>query len=305
MTPAPAALEAALTHELGLVLGWGALVLFTGVCVLLGLSVRRGAKAPPRTARWVIGGGVVLPVVVLSVLLTYSTARTAALERAAAAPALVVSLTGHLWWWEVRYRDPATGRDVALANEIRVPVGRTTRLGLASADVIHSVWVPALGGKRDLVPGRTTHLSITPTAPGEHRGACAEFCGPQHAKMALHVVAMPAAEFDAWLAEQARPAAADGTDATIEAGRQAFAAHGCANCHAVRGTFEPPPRGPDLTHVASRLALGAGTLPNGPGAAKRWLVGVQELKPGARMPSYAHLDGATLDALSAYLESLR
>ena len=305
MTPAPAGQEAALLHELGLVLGWGALAVFTFVSVVLALSLRRRAKAAPRTARWVVGGGIALPVVLLSALLVYSTWRTADLERAAAAPALVVSLTGHLWWWEVRYRDPATGRDIALANEIRVPVGRTTRLGLASADVIHSLWVPALGGKRDLVPGRTTHLSITPTRTGVHRGACAEFCGPQHAKMALHVVAMPADAFDAWLAAQARPAPAAGPSALVDTGRQAFAAQGCAACHAVRGTFEPPPRGPDLTHVATRVSLGAGTLPNGPGASKRWLVGVQQLKPGARMPSYAHLDVATLDALAAYLESLK
>jgi cytochrome c oxidase subunit 2 len=254
-----------------------------------------------------------LPVVVLNALLLYGTVRTAGLERPLAQPPLVVTVTGRLWWWEVRYRDPAGGPDVVLANELRLPVGRSTQLGLTADELIHSLWVPELGGKRDLVPGRVNHLVFTPQRAGVFRGQCAEYCGLQHAKMALHVVALPAAEFEQWLARQARPAVPapasppqpQADAARVAHGREAFVAHGCAACHSVRGHAEGAPRGPDLTHVADRLYLGAGALANEAGAFKRWLVGVQELKPGARMPAYAHLDAATLDALAAYLEQLK
>jgi cytochrome c oxidase subunit 2 len=300
---APASTQAAALHEVTLVLIAGAAVLFAGTMVLLALALWRGRRRPVAAGWWVLGGGIVLPVVVLSAALLYSTARTAGLERTLAQPPLVVSVTGRLWWWEVRYRDPAGGGDIVLANELRLPVGRATQVALLSDDVIHSFWVPELGGKRDLVPGRVNHLVITPERPGTFRGQCAEYCGDQHARMALQVIGLEPAEFERWLAAQARPAAAADTD--IDPGRRAFVEHGCAACHTVRGAHDGGRLGPDLTHVASRATLGAGVLRNEPGAAKRWLIGVQELKPGARMPSYAHLDAATLDALAAYLEGLR
>lgn len=261
----------------------------------------RGQGVPTRV--WVWGGGVAFPVVVLTALLFYGTARTAGLDAGVANPDLVVSVTGRLWWWELRYRDPASGRQVTTANELRIPVGRTVQLGLQSNDVVHSFWVPELGGKMDLVPGRINRLTITATRAGTLRGQCAEFCGEQHARMALHVVAMPAAAFDAWLAGQAAPAPS-ATDAA-QAGERAFAEHGCAVCHATEATATEPARGPNLAHVSSRSHLGAGVLANDAGAYRRWLVGVQQLKPGAQMPSYAHLPPDALDALAAYLESLR
>jgi cytochrome c oxidase subunit II len=300
---APAGVEAAALHELTLVLLVGAASVFVGVMLLLALALRRGGKPPVPTALWVLGGGIAFPVVLLSALLLYSTLRVAGLERTMVDPPLVVTVVGRQWWWEVRYRDPA-GVEVVLANELRLPAGRPAQIALASADVIHSLWVPELGGKRDLVPGRTNHLVVTPLRAGVFRGECAEFCGAQHAKMALPVVVMPASEFAGWLAAQAQPAVA-ATAERVHAGAQAFRTHGCAACHTVRGVNGPLDRGPDLTHVASRLMLGAGALPNEPGAAKRWLVGVQALKPGARMPSYAHLDATALDALADYLEHLR
>lgn len=324
----PAGLEALAVAEVS----WVLIALVTAVFVLtLGLLARalwgRGRR-PVSTAAWVLGGGVAFPVVVLTGLLLYGTWRTAGLDRTLAAPDLVVNVTGHLWWWDVRVHDPRSGRQAVLANELRVPVGRSTQIALQSADVIHSFWVPEMGGKRDLVPGRVNHLVVTPTRPGVYRGQCAEYCGLQHAKMALHVVAMPAAEFDAWLASQVGgagdgPAAGAGRGAPSDPsprqarGRERFVALGCANCHAARGVplghahgrrdaragaGGGRPRGPDLTHVATRPTLGAGALPNGPGAVRRWLVELQTLKPGARMPSYAHLDTDTLDALAAYLE---
>jgi cytochrome c oxidase subunit II len=300
---APAGTQAAALHEVTLVLITGAALIFAATLALLALALWRRNRPPVSATWWVVGGGIVFPVVVLSATLLYSTARTAGLERTLADPPLVVSVTGRLWWWEVRLRDPASGRDIVLANELRVPVGRATQVALHSDDVIHSFWVPQLGGKRDLVPGRVNHLVITPERSGVFRGQCAEYCGEQHARMALYVVALPPAEFERWVAAQALPSTPP--DATLERGRRAFAEHGCAACHTVRGAFEGGGRGPDLTHVASRATLGAGVLRNEPGAAKRWLIGVQDLKPGARMPSYAHLDAATLDALAAYLERLR
>jgi cytochrome c oxidase subunit 2 len=302
---APSSAEAAALYEVSVVLFVGAALVFAGTMALLAWSLRRGTRREVPPAWWVVGGGIVLPVVLLSALLLYSTVRTAGLERTLDNPPLVVSVTGRLWWWDVHYRDAATGRQVRLANEVRVPVGRPTQVALASADVIHSFWAPELGGKRDLVPGRLNHLVITPDKPGVYRGQCAEYCGEQHAKMALYVVALPPDDFDRWLAQQALQAAAAGGSARVDAGRRAFLDTGCAACHHVRGISKEVDRGPDLTHVASRLSLGAGALPNGPGAMKRWLVGVQDIKPGARMPSYAHLDPATLDAMTAYLEQLK
>jgi cytochrome c oxidase subunit 2 len=156
----------------------------------------------------------------------------------------------------------------------------------------------------DTVPGRVNKLVVTAREPGVYRGACAEFCGTQHARMALHVVVQAPDEFDRWLAHQLQPAAAV-EGAVLQRGRRAFFDHGCASCHTVRGVAEGARLGPDLTHVGSRLALGSGVLPNQPGAMAQWLAGVQVLKPGARMPSFEHLDAATLEALSAYLEQLR
>lgn len=315
---APASEQGLVLGEVAWVLVIGAAVVFAITMGLLALSLKKRRLAVP-VAWWVIGGGMVFPVVVLSALLVYSTARTAGLDRPPTADPLVISVTGHLWWWEMRYRDPATGRPIALANELRVPLGRPVQLGLSSADVIHSVWVPALGGKMDTVPGRVNRLVFTPHKVGTYRGVCAEYCGQQHARMALHVVVMPPDEFDVWLAAQARPAreASAATDPTLSAllrrGRQAFADQGCAACHTIRGHHDPapdavpgatPPLGPDLTHLASRLTLGAGVLPMQPGAIAHWLTDIQMLKPGARMPSMQHLDADTLRALSTYLEHL-
>jgi cytochrome c oxidase subunit 2 len=295
--------QAAVLTEVAWVLIAGASTIFVLTMLLLGLGLRRHKRSVP-TGWWVVGGGIAFPVVVLSALLLYSTLRTAGLDRPPADP-LVVGVTAHMWWWEIRYRDPASGREVRSANELRLPAGRPVQLGLASEDVIHSVWVPALGGKMDTVPGRINRLVITAREPGVYRGACAEFCGEQHARMALHVVVLRADEFDRWLAAQAQPAAPAAGDTLAARGASAFVAQGCAGCHTVRGLTEGAALGPDLTHVGSRLWLGAGVLRNERGAGARWIASVQALKPNARMPSFAHLDAATLEALGAYMEHLK
>jgi cytochrome c oxidase subunit 2 len=298
-----ASAAAGVIAEVGWVLIAGAALVFAGVMALLVLALRRG-PAPVNHLRWLVGGGVVFPVVVLSVLLAYATLRSAQLFATPREPALVIAVEARMWWWQVRYRDPASGADVALANEIRVPVGRPVVLGLTSEDVIHSFWVPALAGKVDMVPGRVHQLRLQAQREGVFRGQCAEFCGTQHARMALQVVAMAPAQFDAWLAAQARPAAAP-ADAMALRGREVFLAQRCDACHSVRGIAEGAQLGPDLTHVASRLQLGAGTLPNGPEPLAAWVAQVQRLKPGARMPSYERLDAASAQALAGFLAQLQ
>ena len=210
--------------------------------------------------RWIVGGGLVFPGVVLAALLAHTAARTVALDDALPGAEPVISVTAHSWWWQVRYRTPA-GSDVVLANEVHVPAGRPVTLGLASADVIHSFWVPQLAGKIDMVPGRVHRLRLQADRPGVYRGQCAEFCGAQHARMALLVVAHEPADYERWLAAQARPAAVP-ADAQAERGRAVFEAQRCSACHTVRG-------------VATGLAL-APTSPtsaaaaNWPPARGRW-----------------------------------
>jgi cytochrome c oxidase subunit 2 len=170
--------------------------------------------------------------------------------------------------------------------------------------VIHSFWVPSLHGKMDLIPGHVNRLTFTPREPGTMRGQCAEFCGAQHAWMAFHVVALEPAAFDEWLDRQRRPAAEPATP-WLAAGRDAFVTYGCGSCHRVHGLEEADgDLGPDLTHVGSRTSLAAGRLGNTVGALGGWIASAQHLKPGSFMPSFEHLDGPTLRALSAWMESL-
>ena len=287
--------------------GWvliaGCFAVFAFVLVLLALACRRPAR-PVRARLWILGGGLFFPGVVLAALYAWTMGMTPAWKPVPPPGALVVGVTGFLWWWDVRYRDPATGAEIRSANEIRIPAGRPVYLALASGDAIHSFWVPELAGKVDMVPGRMQHLLLSADRPGTFRGQCAEFCGEQHARMALHVVALPPAEFEAWLAAQARPAVPPAT-ARTEAGRAAFLANRCDACHTVRGVADQGRLGPDLTHVGSRLHLAAGTLPNTPEGRRAWIAAVQEHKSGARMPSYGRLQGEQLEAIAEWLGALR
>jgi cytochrome c oxidase subunit II len=281
----------------------GALAIFTAMMVLLAVSLRR-RPGPVRTGWWIVGGGLVFPGAVLAALFAWTLPMTPAWKPVPPPGALVISVTGYLWWWEVRYRDPATGQDIRTANEIRIPFGRPVYLALDSADVIHSFWVPQLAGKMDMVPGRLQHLLLSAERRGIYRGQCAEFCGEQHARMALHVVAVSQAEFDDWLARQAQPAVAASTPRQ-EAGRQAFLDNRCDACHEVRGVTKPTRLGPDLTHLGGRMHLAAGTLPNTPQGRREWIAHVQRVKAGARMPSYERLQGAELEAIVDWLGGLR
>lgn len=279
--------------------------LVAAVLVLVAALLVRGLRRPHpvREGLWVLGGGLVFPLTVLALLYAYGSVRTVALLKPAADDAQLVTIVAHSWWWEMRYRAP-DGTIVVSANELRLPAGRPVRLALTASDVIHSFWVPQLGGKVDMTPGRITHLALTARRPGIFYGQCAEFCGAMHARMALQAVVMAPRDFDAWLAAEARDAAASMSSRAL-AGAALFARSGCAACHTVRGVSTAITLAPDLTHVAARRTLGAGTLANAPGAMQAWLTDVQRLKPGAAMPSFAHLPADDLAALAAYLESLR
>jgi cytochrome c oxidase subunit 2 len=252
-------------------------------------------------SRFVIVGGVVLPLVVLMPLFVYAVVLLRWLAAPQTAPAVEIEVVGHQYWWTVRY----PGYQFDTANEIHLPVGQPVRLSLTSTDVIHSFWVPRLMGKQDMLPGRQIESWIQADQPGQYWGQCAELCGLQHAKMAFVVVAEPSDEFEAWVEHQRRPAAAP-ADLQTQRGAQVFARQGCIACHAVRYGNTPTGGeiGPDLTHVGSRLTLGAGVLENNRGNLGGWIANPQALKPGNNMPAVA-LSADDLLAVIAYLESLK
>lgn len=271
--------------------------------VLLALALALGGGKAKRwmgTHRLVLGAGFVLPVVVLSAALIYGLTTTARLSDPPQPGDLRIRVSGEMWWWRVTYLD-GDRAVFETANEIRIPVSQPVAVELSSADVIHSFWVPQLAAKLDMIPGRTNVLRLQADQAGVYRGQCTEFCGAAHALMAFEIVAVDRASFDAWRASQALPAPLSG-DAR---GRELFDAVGCGACHEVHGTDANGRMGPSLTHFGSRRTLGAGILPNDRATLRRWIENADELKPGARMPSYERLSDADLDALTSYVASLR
>ena len=251
----------------------------------------------------IIGGGAVIPTVVLAGLLIYGLALTPDLLAPAPEGSLKVAVTGEQWWWRVRYLPPG-GEPVELANEIRLPVGERVEFSLQSPDVIHSFWIPALGGKIDMIPGRVNRLTLEPTRTGVFRGACAEYCGTSHALMSFSVVVLEKEDFTRWLAHQAGPAQEPAAPQAAH-GRELFHANGCGACHAIRGTAADGAVGPDLTHVGGRVSLGAGILPNEPEGFVGWIARTEEVKPGVHMPAFGMLPPEDLRALAVYLEGLQ
>jgi len=244
----------------------------------------------------------VLTTLILVGLLIASVGTGRALTSEFGKEALEVDVTGHQFWWEVTYPNDTPALQVATANEIHVPVGKTVRVKLQATDVIHSFWVPRLHGKTDLIPGRTTWMWLRADRPGVYVGQCAEFCGYQHAHMAFLVVAEESGRFAAWLGNQRAPASIPTTPAQTR-GQEVFLHNPCVMCHNIRGTIAGGAQAPDLTHVGSRLTLAAGTLPNRLGHLAGWVMDAQGIKPGSNMPTN-RLSGADLQALLAYLRSL-
>ena len=250
-----------------------------------------------------VGGAVALTVLILIGLLSASIWTQRKVESLHASSAVSIEITGHQWWWEIQYEDAVPNRQVVTANELHIPVNRPVVLKVTSRDVIHSFWVPNLQGKRDLIPGYTTALWLQADRPGVFRGQCAEFCGMQHAHMALDVVAEPDSDFQGWLAEMRQPAR-DPPDSTARKGRDVFMQARCAGCHTIRGSDAAGQIAPDLTHIGTRSTLGAGTLPNTPEHLAEWIRDPQRVKPGNQMPPHP-LDAEDLQALVMYLETLR
>jgi len=282
-------------------------MLFGGATLIFVLVLALAALAILRPPRWlsrrstVVVGGVVFQLAVLGALLVDTLLGSPHLFASTTRPALVVEVVGEQWWWRVAYLDDRGERDFVTANEIRVPVGAAVELRLRSADVLHSFWVPPLAGKLDMIPGRTNRLVIVAGREGSWRGQCAEYCGTAHAKMALHVTALPAPAFGRW--RDAQRADAHVAGESHAQGRALFEAN-CAVCHTVRGTAAAGERGPDLTHVASRLSIGAGILPNDASSLQGWIASNQRIKPGNLMPEFRHFTQEELRAVTAYLAGL-
>ena len=222
---------------------------------------------------------------------------------AAAHEKLSITVTANQWWWDVQYNAADNSKMVRTANEIHLPVGVPVHIYLKSNDVIHSFWVPSLAGKQDLIPGRENDISITPRKVGIYRGQCAEFCGTQHAHMALTVDVEPYDQFVGWWQQQLRPAFAP-TSPQALAGYQYVTTHECSLCHTISGTPAASRFGPDLTHVASRRSIAAGTLPMSKGNLYGWVEDPQSVKPGNKMPTVG-LEPTELHAVVAYLETLK
>jgi cytochrome c oxidase subunit 2 len=239
----------------------------------------------------------------LSVLIVASFFVERDLASARARETLIVRVTGHQWWWRIEYRDPSSGTWIETANELHLPAGRTARIELGSADVIHSFWVPNVAGKIDVIPGRANSVDVTPRRTGWFRGQCAEFCGLQHAHMAFDVKVESPAEFATWLTAQKRGAFAPG-DAVLARGMHVVVGGQCAMCHVIRGTTANGRAGPDLTHIGSRRSIAAGTLSISRGALQGWIAQPQAIKPGTMMPPVS-LAPADADAAARYLESLK
>jgi cytochrome c oxidase subunit 2 len=302
----PAGPQAAVIHGLWELMLWTAIAVFVVTMLAVALALVRPPTRPDRDAGQTTARAVSLAmaatVLVLSVLLVKSvlTGR----DVGTTAPGeTIITVTGHQWWWEVEYWDRVPSRRTVTANEIHIPVGRPVVFNLTSRDVIHSFWAPSLQGKRDLIPGHRTTMGLQADQVGQFRSQCAEFCGMQHAHMALTITVEPIADLERWLDSRRQPAR-EPNDAAQRHGQQVFMSTRCAACHRIAGTPALGQVAPDLTHIASRPTLGAGTLPNTREHLAQWIRDPQAVKPGNQMPA-TDLPPEDLDALVSYLESLR
>jgi cytochrome c oxidase subunit II len=278
--------------------------------LLFGLIRRRTLREQPlefheafegRAASVVFVAGVATTIAVLALsVVSYGAQRTVFANDPAA---VTVKVTGHQWWWEVQYEAESPHLSFTTANEIRVPVGQAVTVQLESADVIHSFWVPSLTGKMDLITGQRNTVQFTANNPGVYRGQCAEFCGVQHAHMAFTVTVLPPDEYRRWR-DQQNQSAHDPTDPLSIRGEQLFRGRGCGLCHTIRGTLAGGQLGPDLTHIASRETIAAGTLPRNSGNLAAWIADPQHIKPGNLMPKTS-LRSDELIAILHYLEQLQ
>ncbi|RLV56273.1 cytochrome c oxidase subunit II [Aeromicrobium phragmitis] len=300
--------------ELMLALGT---VVWIVVVVALGLAlVRKGRRVDDdsaeaaqvreagdgRSVLTVLLAGEVVTALIIAVLVVVSASVLRSLDDADVPDDPTIEIVGHQYWWEVNYPD----QGIVTANEIHIPAGERVAIEVSSDDVIHSFWVPELGGKIDMIPGKSNSIWLEAEEPGTYWGQCAEYCGTQHALMRVVVVAHDADEYEGWLATQSEPAPSrPSEEESIEVarGREVFLSSSCVYCHTVQGTAAAGELGPDLTHLASRENLGAGILENNRGNLAAWVLDPQAIKPGNLMPG-TDLEGEDLQSLLTYLESL-
>lgn len=299
------------THVIALVWWWmlgASVVVFTGATGLLVLAfLRRGQAGLPWFGKrerlaggMVILFGIVVPLIVLLVLFGATDIYAIRFTQAPATDStrLTVDVIGHQWWWEVRY----PGTDAVTANEVHIPTGERVQVIATTADVIHSLWVPRLARKIDMIPGRENRILLETPDAGSYLGQCSEFCGLQHAHMRLRVIAQAPASFRAWLANMAKPAPAPVSGRARE-GERLFMSRGCGGCHELRGTEAHGQIGPDLTHVASRSTLAAVTIANSERELTAWILDPQAIKPGNHMPDLG-LSRSEAQTIAAFLKEL-
>jgi cytochrome c oxidase subunit 2 len=329
-------------------LNWGLTTISIAVCVIIAFLVLLAIfrKRPPLQAdldgRLPVGParggmawlyiGIAISTLVLFGSAVWTVLTLSAVAAPPAAAGLALEVTGHQWWWEVKYLSDVPTQAFTTANEIHIPVGTPVRIRLVGDDVIHSFWIPQLTGKTDMIPGQTNFTWLQADKAGSYRGQCGEYCGEQHAHMAMHVIAEDKSRFEAWRQEQLAEAAnpdpgavpvsplagvpgpvrASSEPASMPAGQlhsgalygsEVFMAR-CSVCHAVRGTAARGRLGPDLTHVMSRRMIASGTLVNNTGNLSGWVANAQALKPGSRMPPMG-LSPQDLHAVVDYLQTLQ
>jgi cytochrome c oxidase subunit II len=291
-------------------------IVFVAVMVALVMALRRAPRGdetlapdlstvnvPEPRLRRTVSAAVAISVLGLIVLLVASVFTDRALARLPLQQAVNIEIVAHQWWWTVKYVKGPVSETFETANEIHVPVGQPVVVKLNADDVIHSLWVPNLAGKRDLIPGRTATMAFRADRPGIYRGQCAEFCGFQHAFMAFEVHAHAPEEFERWRKNQLQPAA-EPTDPRAQRGKLLFQSIQCAMCHSIQGTLAQGKRAPDLTHLASRRTIAAGTLPNDAANLASWITDPHKHKPGVNMPANP-MSGEDLAAIVAYLGTLK
>jgi cytochrome c oxidase subunit 2 len=310
----PAGVQSQRIAELFFSYEYIAVVVFVAVAFALLVAVTRKRAAEDEekrelsmaalAARYrVVSLATLLTVVTLVAMLVLSVATSRALASLRTEDTLPVKVIGRKWWWEFTYPASVGGTQFTTAYEMHIPVGRVVQIDLASADVIHSFWVPSLHGKRDAIPSKHSSILLRADRAGRYEGQCAEFCGAQHANMRFVVVAESEQDFKAWTAHALTPAAAP-NDPVERRGQEIFVKSRCAACHAIGGTEAFATVGPNLTHIASRSHIGMGTLSNTQDHLRSWIADPQSTKPGVIMPATT-LDRDDLDALVTYLARLR
>jgi cytochrome c oxidase subunit II len=295
-----------LTQALLIVSAVVVVVIVTLVLVAILRRWRSGAVADTPIeetgGRGWISIGVGLSTIVLVGLVVWTSMTMARIANPPDKPALSIDVRGHQWWWEFVYQSDDPSKIFTTANEIHIPVGKPVRFTLNGEDVIHTFWVPSLGGKIQLIPGQTNITWLQADRPGVYRGQCSQFCGQQHAHMIFSVFADAPDAFEAWREDQLRAAPQPVSD-EMRLGEQRFIGR-CGVCHTVRGTPANGHVGPDLTHLMSRTTIAGGELPNNPGFLSGWVANPQGLKPGSLMPD-PELSGPDLASIRSFLVTLK